>query len=166
MKQEEYWKILNKTNDWIKFSDTKAVVILTVYGIIITTIYSNSKEVYEFLGHSTFSVVLAIIAVALNFLSVLFSFLTINPRLKNPNPNSIIYFGHIQEGNSDYSEYYAQSQVILSDENEYEKQLAEQVFANSKIAWKKFRNVSYSIRCFFFSVVSLIILMSEYFLST
>ena len=165
MGKEEYWKILNKTTDWIKFSDTKAIVVLTVYGIIITIIYSNSKVVYEYLSNSTFSVILSIIVAILSFLSVLFSFLAINPRLKNTNADSIIFFGHIQEKNKDYSEYYLNSQQILSDENEYRKQIAEQVYVNSKIAWKKFKNVSYSIRCFFFSIVILIVILTEYFLS-
>ena len=165
MEKEEYWKILNKITDWIKFSDTKAVVVLTVYGIIITIIYSNSKDVYDYLSNSSFSIILSIIIGVLSFLSVLFSFLAINPRLKNPNANSIIYFGHIQEKYNNPSDYYLQSQQILTDENEYEKQISEQVFVNSKIAWKKFKNVSYSIRCFFFSILTLIIILIEYFFS-
>lgn len=165
MKKEEYWKILNKTTDWIKFSDTKAIVVLTVYGIIITIIYSNSKEVYEYISNSTFSIILSIVVVILSLLSVLFSFLAINPRLKNTNADSIIFFGHIQEKNKTYSDYFLNSQQILSDENEYQKQIAEQVFINSKIAWKKFKNVSYSIRCFFFSIITLIIILTEYFLA-
>lgn len=165
MEKEEYWKILNKTTAWIKFSDTKAIVVLTVYGIIITIIYSNSKDVYEYLSNSTFSIILSIIVVILSILSLLFSFLAINPRLKNSNANSIIFFGHIQEKYKNHSDYYLQSQQILSDENEYEKQIAEQVYTNSKIAWKKFKNVSYSIRCFFLSIIILIAILTEYFLS-
>ena len=162
MKREEYWKILNKTTDWIKFSDTKAVLIITVYGIIITIIYSNSKEVFDHLSNSVFSSVFAFLAVIFSFLSVLFSFLAINPKLKNQNPNSIIYFGHVQEKYKSYIEYYEQSQQILMDENEYDKQIAEQIFINSKIAWKKFKNVSYSIRCFFFAIIILILMLAEY----
>jgi predicted PurR-regulated permease PerM len=163
MKKEEYWKILNKTTDWIKHSDTKAVVVLTVYGIIITIIYSNSKEILEHLNNSSFSVVLTLLAAILGLISVLFSFLTINPRLKNPNSNSIIYFGHIQEKHKTFNDFYEHSQGVLSDENKYEKQLAEQVYVNSKIAWRKFKNVTYSIRLFFVSISILLVILITYF---
>lgn len=165
MKQEEYWKILSNTNDWIKFSDTKAVVVLTVYGILVTTIYANANDVYNYLSNSFFSIFIASIAIILSVLSILFSFLSINPRLKNSNPSSIIYFGHIQKNAKNSLEYYQNSQDILSDESEYEKQVSEQVFVNSKIAWKKFKNVTYSIRLFFFSILSIFVLIINYFIS-
>lgn len=165
MKQEEYWKILDKTNDWIKFSDTKAVVILTFYGIIITAIYSNSNEVYAFLSGSIFSISIAIIAVLLSITSVLFSFLSINPRLRNLNPHSILYFGHIQENYSNYTDYFEHSRDVISNDTEYEKQIAEQIYVNSKIAWKKFKNITYSLRCFFLSILSIFLLMIHYFIN-
>jgi len=44
--KEELWKILLKNIEWIKFSDTKAVFLLTIYGVLLTIVYSNSGKVY------------------------------------------------------------------------------------------------------------------------
>ena len=49
---EKYWNILQQINDWVKYSETKASIILTVHGIIITVIYTNAGSVYEALSNS------------------------------------------------------------------------------------------------------------------
>ncbi len=43
-KIQEYWNILGNINDWIKYSDTKATILLTLYGVIITIVYTNAND--------------------------------------------------------------------------------------------------------------------------
>lgn len=155
-KKQEYWNILNNTNDWIRYSDTKAVILLTLYGVIITIIYSNANDVLLALNSSKFMLCLAILTIVLSFLSVLFSLLCVNPRLKNTNPNSIIYFGHIQEKFKTPNEYLMKSNKTLDEEKDYLRELSEQVYTNSIIAWKKFSNVTWSIRFFAVSIIILL----------
>jgi hypothetical protein len=155
-KKQEYWNILNNINEWIRYSDTKAVILLTLYGVIITIIYSNANEVLLALNSSDFIFYLAILSIILSFLSVLFSLLCVNPRLKNKNPNSVIYFGHIQEKFKTPDEYLVKSNEILDEEKDYLKELSEQVFSNSNIAWKKFSNVTWSLRFFASSIFILL----------
>src|SRR5690606_33311129 len=135
--KEQYWNILNKTTDWIKFSDTKAVVVLTVYGILITVVYSNSIEVFNFISESWFFIFMTAIAGVLSILSIGFCFKALNPRLNNDDPNSLVYFGHIQEKFSDAQDYQVELSKTLDTKDEFEKHLAEQIHTNSKIAWAK-----------------------------
>ena len=51
-KIEEYWKILSNTNDWIKYSDTKATILLTLYGVLLTIVYTNAEETLDALTKS------------------------------------------------------------------------------------------------------------------
>ena len=159
-KHQEYWNILNSTQEGIRYSDTKATIILTLYGVILTIIYSNSAQVLTALETSKPVLWFSIISIMCAAISILFGFLCINPRLKNNNAKSILYFGHIQKKFTKYEEYNLKAEEILSDENLYSSELAEQIHSNSIIAWKKFTNVSWCIRflfaCIVFMLVSLI----------
>ncbi|MDP3314141.1 Pycsar system effector family protein [Lutibacter sp.] len=155
-KTQEYWNILGNINDWIKYSDTKATILLTLYGVLITIIYSNSTDVLIGLNKSNWILGFSIISMIFSLISIIFSFLCINPRLKNENPNSIIYFGHIKEKFKNSDEYSIHSSNILSSDESYLKELTEQIHTNSSIAWKKFSNVTWSIRFFFGVLICLI----------
>ncbi len=150
---EEYWKVLSNTNEWIKYSDTKATILLTLYGVLLTIIYTNAEETLNALTKSNWILVFSILSGISSIVSVVFSFLCINPRLKNENPNSIIYFGHIQSKFNNASDYRNLANEIINDDSKYIEEISEQVFTNSNIAWKKFSNVSWSIRFFFASII-------------
>lgn len=157
-KNENYWNTYQMVNDWTKFSDTKAGILVTVYGVILTIIYSNATEVYNGISSSCIVLILSSICIILSIISIFFAFQCLNPRLKNNNPKSVLYFGHIAK-NKNYNDYFQHSEDVFSDENKTSEQLAEQVYVNSTIAWKKFSNVSLSIRFFFASILVLIIIL-------
>lgn len=162
---EKRWNILQYNSEWLKFSDTKASIILTVYGIIITIIYSNSVDVYEAISSSKFIQILCILSAISSLISIYFAFKCINPTLENKNPNSIIYFGHIAEKFSTYEEYHKATEDIIDDELKLKNQISEQIYTNSKIAWKKYFNVSWSIRLFVLTIVLLLIQIIIYLIS-
>jgi hypothetical protein len=157
-KNENYWNTYQMVNDWTKFSDSKAGILVTGYGVILTIIYSNAKEVYSGISSSCTVLMLSSICILLSIISIYYAFQCLNPRLKNNNPKSVLYFGHIAK-NKNYNAYFKHSEDVFNDENNTSEQLAEQVYVNSTIAWKKFRNVSLSIRFFFASILFLIAIL-------
>lgn len=159
---EHYWRTYQMINDWTKFSDTKAGIIVTVFGLFLTIIYTNSEAVYTAITASLLILILSIICCATSIISIFFAFICVNPRLKNKNTKSVFYFGHIAQ-NNDFSEYRNYSKTILNNENLIEDQLSEQVYVNSTIAWKKFKNVSISIR-FSFATISILVLIITIYL--
>lgn len=162
---ENYWRILQSTNEWIRFSDIKAGVILGIYGVLLTVISTDLKDIYETISKSYFQLFLIILLFSFIFLSGLFSFLCINPRLKNNNTNSIIYFGSIAIKFKNSTEYISNSSNVLANDIEIRTQLAEQIHTNSKIAWKKFSNVTWAIRFFILSILMIFILIISYIFS-
>jgi len=162
---QELWNILTKTTDWVKYSDAKAVLLLTLHGVVLTIIYTNANSVYEFSSTNWFTILLTICIASTSLVSIIYSFLVVNPRLKNTNPTSIIYFGHIQEKFKTYSDYFQSAKVILNDKDKLDEQLAEQIHINSKVAWKKFSFITLSLRYFFASVVLFSLTLFYYFIS-
>ena len=157
-----YWSTLLKNIEWIKFSETKAVFLVTVYSVILTIIYANAKDVYNVIAQSNWLLFCSIVSALASLLSIFFCFRTLSPVLKNQNPDSIIYFGHIQEKFNSSADYFSRSSLILNDETQTTEQAAEQVFATSKIAWRKFSSVSWAIRLFLTSIGFLTLQISLY----
>ncbi|NWJ53053.1 MAG: hypothetical protein HXX14_19545 [Bacteroidetes bacterium] len=163
--KDELWNILTKTTDWIKHSDTKAVLILTIHGVILTIIYTNSGRVFEYTIYNWVTKLFTLLIATTILGSIIFSFLVINPKLKNNNPTSLIFFGHIQKRFKTHNEYYQAVISTLSTNSNLEEQLAEQIHSTSKIAWTKFYQVTISIRFFFASLVLFTINLLYYFFS-
>jgi len=138
-------EILDYNAEWLRFAETKAVLIITILGIILTVIYTNANDVYIALSISKFQIIFSVFTGVSFFLTLLFCFLTINPKLKNILSKSVIYFGSIKNY-KDFTEYNDSLNKIT--ENEYKEMLAEQIYINSKIAWSKFVNIGWAIRCF------------------
>jgi len=155
--KEKYWNILLYNVEWLRYSETKATVILTVYGVLFTILFTNSTSVFQEIGKSCWLISLSIISGLLSVSSIFFSFRCIDPILKNPNPKSIIYFGHIAEKFKNYSEYFEHSKQIISNNESFIEQISEQIYVNSKIAWKKFTRVTWSLRLFIANLILILI---------
>ena len=162
-RNENFWRTYQTVNEWTRFSDAKAGALLTVYGVLYTLIYSNANDVYLAINSSKLICVLTVCCFIASFFSMYFAFKCLNPRLSNPNPRSTIYFGHISQ-NVNYNAYLSQATAVFNNEDQTSEHLAEQIFINSTIAWKKFKNVCLSIRFFFAVVVLSILIIITYLL--
>lgn len=158
---DRYWQILQLNIEWLRFSETKATLVLTVYGVIFTIAYANSAEVFKSLSSSGWLLSLIFIYGALSLASIVFAFLCVNPALKNQNSKSIIYFGHIKKDLSEAA-YKKRAQTVIDDEDKLTDEITEQIHMISKIAWKKYRSVGWALRFFIGSLVVLILSIFSY----
>ncbi|MDN5285042.1 MAG: hypothetical protein JWR38_1316 [Mucilaginibacter sp.] len=162
---DRYWEILQLNIEWLRFSETKATLILTVYGVLLTLIYTNASSVFESLKTSIALLVMILIYGGLALASIVLAFLCINPILKNKNPNSIIYFGHISKKFRNKAEYQVHAKAILDDEDKYSEQITEQIYIISKVAWNKYAKVTWSLRLFIASLTWLLITLLVYLIT-
>lgn len=159
-KLEFYWHILNKTHDHIKFSDAKAALLLSLYGIIISLYFTQSSTfINEVIKVSSFKMILLIIIGILSLLSIYCAFNAVNPRLKNPTSTSVIYFGDVHKEFKSADEYYQFGNEIFDKPEAVFRDLSDQVYVNSTIAYKKFYNVAWAIRFFVAGLVIFLLLV-------
>lgn len=158
---ERYWEILQLNIEWLRFSETKATLLLTVYGILFTIAYTNSTAVFDSLKDSVWITILVFAYGLVSLISITFAFLCVNPTLKNVNPTSIIYFGHIYKDLTQ-ADYKTRAQTIIDDEDKLTDQITEQIHIISKIAWNKYRNVGWSLRFFITSLVIILVTIFSY----
>lgn len=159
---ERYWEILQLNIEWLRFSETKATLILTVFGIILTLVYTNAQSVFSSVQHSNTILTLVFLYGLLSLTSIGLAFWCINPILKNKDPNSIIYFGHISKKFKNETEYKKFAQSVLDNEDAFHDQITSQIYTISKVAWKKYTFVTWSLRLFIASIATMLIILFTY----
>lgn len=159
---DRYWEILQVNIEWLRFSETKATLILTVFSIILTLVYTNAQSVFESVQKSSLILGLVFFYGLISLISISLAFWCINPVLKNKNPNSIIYFGHISKKFRNEAQYKEFAQTILDNEDAFHDQITSQIYSISKIAWKKYTFVTWSLRFFIGSIATMLIILFTY----
>jgi len=140
------WQIYKLVNESIRFGDTKAVAVLGIDGIIVGLIITNLSTIKGIILGNFWLLLLTIISTLSLLLSVYFALKCLNPTLKVGEPSSLIYFAHIAQKFESYEDYHQDVNKILADDNESTKEITNQVWVNSKVSWKKFKALAWSIR--------------------
>jgi len=152
---------LNRTSEWIKFSDQKSALLSVYYSAIIGLLISYKTAIIESFNsyESWLSYIHFLILVGVLFSSVLGLFLlfkSIFPRLTNSfTDKSLFYFGHIS--NMKFIDYFGAIKELSNEDAK--KQITEQIYTNSVIADQKMKNVQNSTKCLFVLTVLMAILI-------
>ena len=139
---ETLWKTYNVINEWIRFSDTKAGAILAANGIIASIVLPKLSDHKVFLNNHPTLLILLMMGITTAFISIILSIICLNPTLKiGTKTNSVIFFANIAENFQTHDEYEKNALDVLIDEKHAAAQIAQQVWANSKVALKKYKAV-------------------------
>jgi hypothetical protein len=157
---ERYWQIFQNNVDWLRFSETKAGLILTLYGVLFTIFYANAEEVFKSVDKSTIILAGVILYSVVSLSSIVFAFLAVRPRMKAPGEN-VIYFRHISKFPNPAA-YRAEAHAKLNDAEEYATHITDQIYYVSKIANTKFIYTAWSLWAFAASVVILLFSVTIY----
>lgn len=155
-KTENYWRILEVNLEWIRYSDAKATGILTIYGIIVTVVYSKATELFGQGMDRPLQVIIAIAFGLVSLLAIYYAFRCITPRIVASKESSIIFFTTIRQHFPSMAEYQKETQRVLESKVGLDEQLAQQIYVNARIAQQKFSNVANSIRYFVISILLLV----------
>ncbi len=156
---DNLWHILNLTNDWIKHSDTKAIALIGIQGVIVAFILSMLNGNNAFNAKGDYDGLIIIGGVLFNSLSLFFAFLCLNPKLKLTGGVSPIYFGSIAENFDDSKQYEIHFDDKFTNDEHIKHELCGQIYVNSCIAQRKFKQVAYSVRLFTTSLAFWMILV-------
>ncbi len=156
-KTENYWRILEVNLEWIRYSDAKATGILTIYGIIVTVVYSKAAELFVNVTTTVLELMVAIGFAAVSLIAIYYAFRCITPRIVESDQSSIIFFTTIRKHFPSMREYQEETHRVLESKVGLDEQLAQQIYVNAKIAQQKFSNVTNSIRFFVISILLLVV---------
>jgi hypothetical protein len=138
------WRVHGALDSWTGKVDTKASITLAIESAILGFVLSLSKKGERLAGLDGASDVAYHIGVGCLVAAVLFALLVVMPQLNRRQArrewrNGMIYFGHLRHWKpADLANQLKAKQV-------YEEQLAAQLVAMSKIAWKKHAGLQWSV---------------------
>lgn len=142
---ETMWKNYNTINEWIRFSDTKAGAIIAANGVIATIVFSKLAEAKGFFESTTIFLILLIIGILASFFSIILSLVCLTPTLKiGKTKSSLIFFANIAEKFTSSNDYEKATLNALKNDEQAFSQISQQVWANSKVAWKKYKIVTWA----------------------
>lgn len=135
---EDAWRLLNSTNEWVRFADAKAGGALAGAGVLAGALataglsdkFDTAPNAAVWFG--VLASIAALVAAALSVYALL-------PTLRVGEPVSLIYFEHVARRYRADTDGHAEAvKELLSDEDRYFKEVAAQVWANSVVARGKF----------------------------
>ena len=159
-KYEQYWAILKNNQEMIRFSEVKAGLVISIFGILFSLILNSATWIRaEIESWSMIQIAILGLFIFVTLISLYYAFRCFIPRFENKNPTSIIYFGDIVSDFGEYKEYHEFLEKTVIDDAQMSVQLAEQIHTNSRIATKKMQAVNMAMRFMMVGVVMLILLV-------
>lgn len=148
---ENLWQIYKTTNDFIKFSDTKAAVILASNGVILSIIFTNIPKYLASNNNGNFPLFAFLglfIGLYFTLVSILNAILCLSPRtnMNSDKDLDLLYFKDISDNSDDFEDYTKSIDNLISSEVKFKKSISKQIFQLSRIANTKFNKVNISIR--------------------
>lgn len=153
MEHNNYTYIYTTINDWIKFSDMKASFVLASNGIMMGLFGTILKDLilprFGFADwiHISFSITIFLYIVSV-LMSAISAIWVIYPKLSVNEAKSHIYFAHIAKTQA--PTYISELSQLTNED--FNKEIADQIFAVSKVCWSKYKKTNYSIRGLFGSI--------------
>lgn len=140
----EAWKAVGLVNDWVRHAEGKAATTLAAAGVIGGVLYNLVKDSHQF----GFTLEIAAPASGgLAILAAIFAVVALWPRLFSREPaTSSLYFEHIARRHPKSSGGYVQElRELIADPAELLNQLGQQVWANARVAKRKYRWAGWAV---------------------
>jgi hypothetical protein len=140
--REDLWRTLQVVSEWIRVADAKAGACIAVDGVMLALFAARLR------GSPDPSVLAGIVlfsATGLAALSALIAVWTVLPRARRLGAKSIVHYGTIAAFDSSTS-YHAAAFKVMSDPNEFAKNLTQHIWTMSRAADHKYFLVNWGIR--------------------
>lgn len=164
--REDAYKTLNMINEWIRSSDTKTSILMTMVALFSSlsiSMFETLKNIISFSANPFLSTIIVIVFVLYIFLFIVifyFSFISLVARIciKNINSKSLFFFGNIAD--LEKNEFIEKTSKIV--DKDIINDLKEQIVINSKIAKMKLKYFNYSLKASIFLLLCETILLVIY----
>lgn len=134
----EAWKAVGLVNEWVRHAEGKAATTLAAAGVIGGVLYNLVADETDF--GLTLEIAVPV-AAGLAITAAVLAVVALWPRLLSREPaTSSLYFEHIARRHPKSSDAYVQElKELIADPAELLDQLGQQVWANARVARRKYR---------------------------
>ena len=154
----EAWKAVGLVNEWVRHAETKAAGVLATSGVVGGVLFNLVKDQTKFGWVVTIA---GPACGALAFAAALLAVCALWPRLRSKEtPTNVLYFDHIARRfpkKGDDSRYVKELTEVLANPSVLMAQLGQQVWANARVARRKFKFAGWAMVALIFSTLALAI---------
>ncbi|MBP2143386.1 Ca2+/Na+ antiporter [Methanococcus voltae] len=160
--EQKLEKIFENVNRWLSFAEAKNAAIVAFDGVAIFGLLRLTPETFS--ENPLFKYVFGFVVLML-LISLFISLCSFIAKSENiSETDNLLFYDHICKYNS---ETYLNAIFKKYNENqepsEYEKELAQQIVINSKIAGEKYKKFNYSIFCIICSIMLLFAFLTYFY---
>jgi hypothetical protein len=156
---ELQWRIYGVINEWVRFADAKAGVLLAMDGVLLAAGIGALKDYLKYLKPNPLLLGLVIAAAVALLFSAALCLVCVYPATRKPGLHSLIYFGDIADSRTP-DQYFADV-LRLRDPAERFREISRQVKINAHIAAAKYRQFNWAAHAFvaslFFGLCALLV---------
>ncbi len=159
MKQDpnNYWEQLERLEKLIRAAEFKAGVIFSFHSLIIGLLFERLESIRPVLVESMLLMVTGGVWLMFVLISVYHCFKCFRPQIEMKYDSNVLFFRDAVHAFGDIDEYGDKIIEIFGKEEDFYRQLAEQIHAECKIIDQKFISVNSAIK--YFGISCALILM-------
>lgn len=147
------WKTLSLVVDWIKQAETKAAGSLAAAGVIAGVLYNLLKDEND---PNCYLLAPAIVTVVMVVATAVSAGMVFRPRLRHRDePKSPLFFHHIARKHDAPASYIQELALLTADPETLIREIAEQVYWNSKVAHRKYEWASRAVTALILGLLGL-----------
>ena len=152
-----YWEQLERLEKLIRASELKAGVIFSFHSLILGLFVDRLGDFKGVIVSSNLLIILAVLWVLSVLISIFYCFKCFMPRIESKYEKNVFFFKDAASSFGDLEAYTKELIRICGSDQEFYRQLANQIHVESKIIERKFSSVQMSIRFFALSFLFIIL---------
>lgn len=152
-----YWSGIGYINGLNRSSEIKAGLIISFYGLLLGVVFEVATGVESSLELNLLLSSILLVFVFFVARSIYFSFKCFMPQIETKFSPNMFFFHDAVTKYGQSKDYAKQLMELMDDETQLYEQLGEQIYVNSLIASKKFRDVNKSVKNLVFSFIPLLV---------
>jgi hypothetical protein len=159
-----YWEQLERLEKLIRASELKAGVIFSFHGLILGVFFDRLEQLSPLFQGGAVFIVLACLWMTSSLISIFFCFKCFKPQITKKYEKNVLFFRDAVYSFGSIEKYSKKVIEIFGKDEEFYSQLSQQIYIESKIIDKKFKNVEHAIKYFAFSFIFIIIIVIVWFI--
>lgn len=152
-----YWEQLERLEKLIRASELKAGVIFSFHSLILGIFFDRMEQIEVVFQKSNIFIVLCLLWIICVLISIYQCFKCFKPQFEKKYDSNVLFFRDAVYAFGDIEGYTETVLRVFGSEEEFYRQLAQQIHVESKIIDEKFKSVQKAINYFALSFLFIVI---------
>lgn len=161
-----YWEQLERLEKLIRASELKAGVVFSFHSLILGIFFDRMEQLQPVFETSKIFIVFSMLWIVCVLISIFHCFMCFKPQIEKRYESNVLFFRDAVYAFGDIEEYTKTVMRVFGTEEEFYRQLAQQIHVESKIITEKFKSVQKAINFFALSFLFVVLTSATWIILT